>query len=154
MKLEKWALIAEIVGGLAIVVTLTILIVELRGNTDAIRSQTAQATFSLSFQASTFMSEAETVAYGKLEQGGLSTLNETEYALASHVARAIFTTYDNHYYQYLQGNLDEEIHLAYQRRLLIVLSGPGKREWWNENRNLYTEAFQRYVTGLLANINR
>ena len=50
MKLEKWALIAEIVGGVAIVVTLIALIVELRGNTGAIRAQTAQATFQTSAQ--------------------------------------------------------------------------------------------------------
>ena len=152
MKLEKWGLMAEIVGGLAIVVTLVILIAELRSNTDAIRSQTAQDTFSLSFQASTFMTQDETLAYGKLERGGLRTLNETELALASNVARAIFTTYDNHYYQYLHGNLDEEIHQAYQNRLSVVLSAPGKREWWNENRELYTEAFQLYVTELIENV--
>jgi len=40
MKLEKWASIAEIAGGFAIIVTLIILIVEVRGNTDAIRAQT------------------------------------------------------------------------------------------------------------------
>ena len=46
MKLEKWALIAEIVGGLAIVVTLVVLIVEVRGNTDAIAAQTIYAQYS------------------------------------------------------------------------------------------------------------
>lgn len=40
MKLEKWASIAEIACGFAIIVTLIILIVEVRGNTDAIRAQT------------------------------------------------------------------------------------------------------------------
>ena len=151
MRLEKWGLIAEIVGGLAIVLTLAILIIELRSNTDAIRSQTAQDTFSLSFQASTFMTQDEMLAYNKLDSAGLGALNETELGLASNVARAIFTTYDNHYYQYLHGNLDEEIHRAYQNRLLGVLSAPGKREWWDQNQALYTESFQSYVTELIEN---
>ena len=43
MKLEKWALIAEIVGSFAIVATLIVLIVESRGNTEAIRASTYQA---------------------------------------------------------------------------------------------------------------
>lgn len=43
MKLEKWALGAEIVGATAIVITLIILIVEVRGNSDAIRAQTISA---------------------------------------------------------------------------------------------------------------
>ncbi len=40
MKLEKWALIAEIVSGVAIVVTLVILIFEVRGNTSAVQIAT------------------------------------------------------------------------------------------------------------------
>ncbi len=40
MKLEKWALIGEIVGSFAIVVTLVILIFEVRGNTGEIRAAT------------------------------------------------------------------------------------------------------------------
>jgi len=43
VKLEKLALISEIVGGVAIVVSLVILIVEIRGNTDAVYAQTSVA---------------------------------------------------------------------------------------------------------------
>lgn len=38
MKLEKWALVSEILGSVAIVATLVILVVELRANTDELRS--------------------------------------------------------------------------------------------------------------------
>ena len=40
MKLEKFALVGEIVGSVAIVVTLIILIVEIRGNTGEMRAAT------------------------------------------------------------------------------------------------------------------
>jgi len=40
MRLEKIALLAEIVGGIAIVISLAILSAEVRSNTDAIRAQT------------------------------------------------------------------------------------------------------------------
>jgi hypothetical protein len=43
MKLEKWALIAEIAGGVAIVASLIILIVEVRDAGNAIREQTIAA---------------------------------------------------------------------------------------------------------------
>ena len=45
MKLEKYALTAEIISGFAIVVTLIILIFEVRGNTDALRAQTINAQY-------------------------------------------------------------------------------------------------------------
>jgi len=40
IKLEKYALIAEIVGGFAIVLTLVILLLEVRGNTEAVQAAT------------------------------------------------------------------------------------------------------------------
>jgi len=41
LKLEKWALVAEIIGGAAIVISLMVLVFEVRGNTAAIEAQTA-----------------------------------------------------------------------------------------------------------------
>jgi len=43
MKLERCALLAEIVSGIAIVLTLVILVFEVRSNTDAVRAQTIGA---------------------------------------------------------------------------------------------------------------
>ncbi|MEE8094327.1 MAG: hypothetical protein V3T47_08825, partial [Gammaproteobacteria bacterium] len=80
MKLEKSALIAEIVGGLAIVVTLIALIAELRVNTEAIRAQTAQATFQTSAQS--FYYAEGNVALTKAEDSGLDDLTEDERAHA------------------------------------------------------------------------
>ena len=50
MKVESYALTAEIIGAVAIVVTLVILIVELRGNTDAVRAQTINAAYQAEWQ--------------------------------------------------------------------------------------------------------
>ena len=41
MKLEKWALVAEVISGTAIVISLVILIFEVRGNTDAVQAQSS-----------------------------------------------------------------------------------------------------------------
>ena len=50
MKIENYAITAEIVGAIAIVVTLVILIVELRGNTDVLRAQTINAAYQAEWQ--------------------------------------------------------------------------------------------------------
>lgn len=44
MKLEKWALIAEIIGAAAIVISLVYLIIEVRENTDAVNASNRQST--------------------------------------------------------------------------------------------------------------
>lgn len=43
MNLEKWSLIAEITGGVAIVISVVISIIEVRGNTAAIQAASAQS---------------------------------------------------------------------------------------------------------------
>ncbi len=147
MKLEKSALIAEIVGGLAIVVTLVFLIMEVRGNSEAIRAHTAQATFGIS--AESFYYPEGNLALDKMLLG--EELSAEEFSHATSLLAAIFTTFDNHYYQYRQGTLDEEIHEAYRARLELVLESDGVREFWDDLRPLHTRAFQAYVDAVLEN---
>jgi len=52
MKLEKWAFIAEITSGLAVVVTLVFLVMELRDNTEELRVASRQ---SLASRAETYL---------------------------------------------------------------------------------------------------
>ena len=65
MKLEKWALGAEILGGIAIVVTLIVLIIEVRGNTSAIQAQTINTLVA---------NERERRGWLFLDEGGISEL--------------------------------------------------------------------------------
>ena len=147
MKLEKYGVIAEIVGGLAIVVTLIFLIMEVRGNSEAIRAQTAQATFGIS--AESFYYPEGNLALDKMLLG--EELSVEEFSHATSLLAAIFTTFDNHYYQYRHGNLDEEIHEAYRARLELVMESEGVREFWDLRRPLHTRAFQAYVDAVLEN---
>ncbi len=150
MKLEKSALIAEIVGGLAIVVTLIALIAELRGNTEAIRAQTAQATFQTSAQS--FYYAEGNVALTKAEDSGLADLTEDERAHAFALMNAMFNMYNNNYHQYQDGNLDEEIHEAYRRKLSFFISNPIYRDRWSTINQFYTDSFREYVDEVIESL--
>ncbi len=150
MKLEKYALIAEIVGALAIVVTLIFLIVEVRGNTDAIRAQTAQATFETSVQS--FYYPEGNVALSKAEEVGLAGLTDEERAHAEALMAALINAYNNHYYQYRHGNLDAVIHEAYRARLRRLMSNQMYRDLWRGGRELYTEPFRVYVDEVIESL--
>jgi hypothetical protein len=65
MKLEKWALGAEILGGVAIVVTLIVLVIEVRGNTSAIQAQTINTQVA---------NERERRGWLFLDEGGIAEL--------------------------------------------------------------------------------
>ena len=149
MKLEKVALIAEIIGGIAIVVTLIVLVVEVRGNTEAVRAQTAQATFGVSAQS--FYYPEGNIALDKMTLGE-EELTDEEFSHARSLLAAVFTTFDNHYYQYRYGNLDEEIYEAYRARLEFMLESQAVREFWKARRPLHTNAFQAYVDEVVGNL--
>ena len=146
MKLEKWAVIAEIVSAIAVVVTLIVLIAEVGGNTDAIRSQMAQETLGLSAQA--FVNGEGVIAFDKWVSGDEQLTNE-ELSLARARIASIFTALDNNYYQYLQGNLDREIHDAFQARLATLLGYPEVRAWWQLARSFMTQSFQKHVDEII-----
>jgi hypothetical protein len=150
MKLEKWALIAEIGSGVAIVVTLVVLIVETRANTDAIKIQTAEAAFSTSAQS--FYYPEGNVALERAAEIGFSELKTDERAHAVALMASIFAMYDNNYYQYRRGTLDEEIHQAYRRRLAALMSVPLYRDRWTIMKGNSTEAFQRYVDEIIEEL--
>jgi hypothetical protein len=150
VKLEKWALIAEIGSGVAIVVTLIVLIVETRANTDAIRAQTAGAAFSVSAQS--FYYPEGNVALERASEVGFSELDTDERAHAIALMASIFTMYDNNYYQYRRGMLDEEIHQTYRRRVASLMYFPVYREGWANMKGNSTEAFQRYVDEIIAEL--
>jgi len=128
-------------------VTLIALIAELRGNTEAIRAQTAQATFQTSAQS--FYYADGNVALRKAEDGGLAALTEDECAHAFALMSAIFNMYNNNYHQYQDGNLDEEIHEAYRRRLGFLISNPMYRDRWSAINGRYTDSFREYVDAVI-----
>ncbi len=150
MKLEKYALFAEIVSAIAIVVTLIFLIVEVRGNTDAIRAQTAQATFETSVQS--FYYPEGNVALSKAEEVGLAGLTDEERAHAEALMAALINAYNNHYYQYRHGNLDADIQEAYRSRLGRLMSRQMWRDTWRSARDLYTEPFRVYVDEIIESL--
>ena len=152
MNLEKTAAIGEIVSSIAIVVTLVILVVEVRGNTAAIRAQTAQATFLASTES--FYYPEGNAALAKAELDGVEALTPEERAHANALIAAIFNSFNNNYYQYRQGNLDEEIHAAYQNRLRALLSTPIVRSQWESARYMQTASFRIYVDEILESVER
>lgn len=129
MKLEKWALIAEIVSGAAIVVTLIVLILEIRTNTDAIRAQNRQSTaaraqeLALVNATDPFIRQIrsdptlEVADLTPAERSGLGSF------LGAHLRNA-----EEAYLQYVDGRLDEAYMQTRRAIVLSLLDSPASRD--------------------------
>jgi hypothetical protein len=151
MKLKKYASIAEVVGGLAVVIGLVFVGLELRQNT---RMQRVTATQALSVNY-----ENAVDALGKDTQtaciyvrgiNGLDNLNGIEryrfFVLWFHVLRA---GEQLHYYS-LEGMVDTRIWRGYERQLNEIFRYPGVQQYWQIRKAWYSDEFQSFVDQMIA----
>jgi len=116
LKLDKWAQVAEVIGSFAIVVTLIILIVEVRSNTEAVTAASRQSIASRTEQI------ALTVA-GNTELAELlannSEFESSERLRLAALLTALLRNAEEAYLQWEDGRLDQDY---LDRRLSGVLS--------------------------------
>lgn len=142
MKLKRWALAAEIIGSVAIVATLVVLILESRGNTEAIRASTYQAVVdSITTQLDMRASDPE---MSRIWTSGISgvKLSEIDQERFDTMLLAAVRRFENAYYQYRLGTIDEEQWEVLKARVQGVVTSPGTRAWWEESRDSFSSDFR------------
>lgn len=113
MKLQKWALIAEIIGGIAIVVSLVFVGLEVRQSnslaaTDALKDGTQIWT---NAYVAAFGTEESTAFFSKAVRS-CETLSSEERGRFFGVIVRFVSAYDNIFNQYEAGRLREEVFVS------------------------------------------
>jgi hypothetical protein len=151
MKLKKFALIAEVIGGIAVIIGLIFVGLELRQNTKMQRV-TATQTLSVDYEyaVDALGRDAETACIYVRGINGLNNLNGVErfrfFVLWFHILRA---GEQLHYYS-LEGMVDPRIWRGYQRQLDEIFRLPGVQEYWEVRKDWYSDDFQAFVNALIA----
>jgi hypothetical protein len=121
VKLERWALITEIVSGVAIVATLVLLIIEIRTNTAAVRSQNhsavAQGIRELTMSIATD-SEVARLLSPNLDW---SAMTESEQEQLTGFYSSLLRIAEEAYLQYRSGALDEDVWQGRLNQTLRVI---------------------------------
>lgn len=135
MKLKKFALIADIVGAFAIVLTLVLLLVEVRDNTRAIEISTRQSVATRSNTLALFVTEHpelnETLA--KLENG--LEVTDRELTNLQSFAGAQLRLAEEAYLLYIEGRLDESYWATRGALAVGILSTPEMRDYYEQARD-------------------
>ncbi len=148
MTLEQGAYLAEILGGIVVVVTLIYLSVQVRQGTELLRSESRQAlvTNDVTSLASNFQNADVFAKY----VGGDNLSAEDQLRLSFMFALDLRNR-EFEYFQYTNGLLDEQTWLAYRHVILINHSTGRGRVWWNEiGREIVDPAFAKLVDELLV----
>ena len=151
MKLQKYALIAEIMGGLAVIVGLIFVGLELRQNT-LMQRVTATQTLVVDYENAVDLlaKDAESACIYVRGNNGLDNLTGIEqyrfFVMWFHLLRAAEQL---HYYS-LEGMVDQRIWRGFQRQLDEVVRYPGVQQYWEMRRDWYSDEFQMFIDQIFA----
>jgi len=155
-KIQSYAGIAEVVSAAAVVITLLILVFEIRGNTDAMRATAAAASrdslasssdLILGFDDKTMKLMVDSTA----PAATLKKLSAGERIRIKSMERSFFRRAEAQYFRYQMGLLDHEAWRTVRSRVVRNLRAPLWREIWDlENASVYTESFVNEIESNLA----
>jgi hypothetical protein len=151
VSLQDWASVAEIVGGIAVIVSLIYVGLQVNDSTSAIRSSaasdatTAMQSWYLEMgrnrQASDIWYDAMTSAEP------LPAKDEFQFMMSMHTA---ILGMQNSYLLSKEGTLDAEFREAVTTAIVAVKDMPGMQRYWTQRRGFFHTGFAEYVDELLA----
>jgi hypothetical protein len=145
VDLTQLANLGEFIGGVAVLVTLVYLAVQVRQNTRTVAAASSQAVTSTS--ADILMRGAANKDLAQVFLKMISapdSLDAVERIQAWMYLRAAFRTMENQYYQSRRGLLDESWP-GYLQTLGILIRTPYIREWWRGDRTTFGPLFRELV---------
>lgn len=139
-------LASSIVGTIAVTVTVFYLAVQVRASTKATYSQTYQTAVAALGDMAAIVGESKEKS--KLYADGMADpdkLDPDEYLQFAYLGISLFRKYENAYFQYRSGMIDDEFWDGHRDNLLWFFHRPGTQRWWKERRLGFSKSFREYL---------
>jgi hypothetical protein len=146
MTLENLGNIGEFVGALAVVISLVYLAVQIRQNTRAVRSASHQTLVSTEQAIQASISDNPEVARIVVQANkDFDALNEEDRVRFLMLASRYFSTFENIYYQYSRGLLDEDLWQPWLEGMSFLVQQPGLQRYWEAFKFGFAEPFRELI---------
>ncbi len=146
LALEQWAFIAEVASGIGVIASLIYLAVQIRQNSKMVAAQTFQSISSTSADLAFRMGEnpemATLIAAALGDGEGLTRKQHLQIDL---ILRAAFRNFENYYYQYMRGFLEEDMWEGFRQTMLTQISGKVGRDWWSRNKIAFGKRYREFI---------
>jgi len=144
--LSKWAAIAEIVSGIAVVISLLFILQELNNNTNAVQSATLQAAMDTSNAYLLMLIEnPELLQLNEKGRQSYTSLTPEELMTYTMLTRNQWVRFQTNYSQWKRGVLDDEDWYFYEKIYCNVSSDEGFVLSWPLHRDFLRPDFVEYV---------
>lgn len=145
-RLKKISIFTEIVGAVAIVISLIFVGVQFIENTKATKSATAASTVATisSWYIQMGNSQQSSSLFWNFMADPESLTSEERFQVIINL-HGLFLTFQNSYYLSQQGTLDSHIQASITKAAVGVKDQPGFRLFWKLRRELFFPEFQRHI---------
>jgi len=146
MDIAVVGVVAEVVGAVAVVVSLAYLAVQIRSNTREVKTENVhRVTDSFNVLNLTLAADEELAALWHKGSASYEDLGDTEKARFNFMWLSAFRIYDSLYYQIQRGTGDETLWQTELETLKWLFSSPGTREWWRQQQFTFSPGFKEFI---------
>lgn len=146
MNLNDLANLGQIIGAVAVVISLIYVALSIRQNTNAVRAATAQSLHE--HFASWYHLIASDASLAQLATSGLKdygSLSNTEKARFVSLFMAFLAYFQNAFLKSKQGLLAPSLWQSWEQVMMNLIGSPGGKALWKERAYLFDEEFRRHV---------
>lgn len=149
-KLKRIAQIAEILGGIAILISLLFVGIQLRENTKATRASTATSTIEvMSNWYITMGTDEESSASFWRFLSNPESFSQEDRLQHIYNLHSLFLAFQNSYVLTQDGTLDIRIHESLTQVINGVKEQPGFLLYWKSRKSIFFKEFQDYVDNII-----
>ena len=146
MTLQDWSNLAQVIGGLTVVISLFYVGFQIKRNTSAVRSATAQAIHNN--YGDWYMNLMGDAELNRIALKGLkdySSLNEIEKAQFIQTFMAFISFSQNAFYQWREKALSPWLWDGWELLTMNLLAAPGGKGFWKERGYVFGKEYRDYV---------
>jgi hypothetical protein len=146
MNWEALGAIGEIVGAVAVVVTIAYLAVQIRQNTRSVRASMYQSLVESVVNFNTAFTQDPELAQAYLK--GLEDLDGLSEADRTRVAFALFSQFQmfqSMFYQRRLFTIEPDYWESWRALILSYYARPGVQQWWQVRREVFSKDFRDYI---------
>ncbi len=155
MPLEQLANIAEVIGVIVVAITLIFLTAQMRQNTRATRSATANesiSTVTAWYREIGNSEQSSSLFYNAVADPESQTPEEwLQFVLNLH---GLFLAFQNGFYLAREGTLDDRINQSLTEVIVAVKDQPGFQLFWRQRKAIFFPEFQDYVDTAMSSDRR
>ena len=150
-RLQKISIITEIIGAIAIVISLIFVGVQFTENTKATKSATAASTVATisSWYFDMGNNQQSSSLFWNFMADPDSLTSEERFQVIINL-HGLFLTFQNSYYLSQEGTLDSRIEESITKAAIGVKDQPGFRLFWKLRRELFFPEFQKHIDKIVG----